>query len=101
MNKLSFQLVTPERTVLSEELTSLSCPTSLGQITILPHHIPLVANLVAGELHAKTEKDDFYIYVAGGFVEIKEGSRVIVLADAAEHHFEINEQQAEEAKKRA
>ena len=101
MNMINFQLVTPERTVLSRELTSLSCPTSLGQITILPHHIPLVANLVPGELHAKTATDDFFVFVAGGFVEIRPNNQIVVLADAAEHHFEIDQTQAEAAKQKA
>ena len=95
MAKISFQLVTPERTVLREELDSLSCPTSLGQITILPNHAPLVANLVPGELKAKNGGQEHYIAVSGGFIEVKKGSEVVVLADAAEHHYEI------EAKKRA
>ena len=101
MSKIHFQLVTPERTVLSQELTSLSCPTSLGQITILPGHIPLVANLIPGELHAKAEQEDYFIYVAGGFVEIREGNEVVILADAAEHHFEIDLDAAEAARERA
>ncbi len=101
MDQINFQLVTPEKTVLSKELASLSCPTSLGQITILPHHIPLVANLVPGELHAKTANDDFFVYVAGGFVEIRPNNQVIVLADAAQHHFEIDQKHAEEAKEKA
>lgn len=101
MNTLNFKLVTPERTVLSQELVSLSCPTSLGQITILPNHTPLVANLVPGELLAKTQNDEFYIAVTGGFVQINPGSQVVVLADAAEHSYEINLSRAEEAKKRA
>lgn len=101
MNKLNFQLVTPEKKVLSQELVSLSCPTKLGQITILPGHIPLVATLVPGELHAKTEDDDFYLHVSGGFLEVQKGSKIIVLADAAEHDFEIDIKRAEEAKLRA
>ncbi len=101
MNFISFQLVTPERTVLDQELVSLSCPTALGQITILPHHTQLVANLMPGELHAKTENEDFYLYVAGGFVEVRQGSKVIVLADTAEHYYEIDLQATEAAHQRA
>ena len=99
---LHFQLVTPEKTVLTKELVSLSCPTTLGQITILPNHIPLVATLIPGELHAKTiDNDEFYINITGGFVEIRPNNQVIVLADAAEHHFEIDEKRAQEAVLRA
>ena len=101
MNHINFQLVTPEKKVLKRELVSLTCPTTLGEITILPHHIPLVAELKAGELHAKTEKEDFYLHIGGGFVQIKPGSEVVVLADAAEHHYEIDEKRALEAKERA
>jgi len=102
MNLINFQLVTPEKTVLNQELASLTCPTTMGEITILPHHVPLVATLAPGELHAKTEKgEDSYIFVSGGFVQINPDSKVIILADQAEHHFEIDEQRAEEARKRA
>lgn len=101
MTKLHFQLVTPERTVLNEELDSLSCPTSLGQITILPGHIPLVANLVAGELIARTDHQEHNIAVTGGFIEVGGKDQVVALADAAEHHYEIDTQKAEEAVKRA
>ncbi len=101
MNSINFQLVTPERTVLQKELTSLSCPTTLGEITILPNHIPLVANLIPGELHAKSGNEDFFLYVAGGFVEVRAQNQVVVLADAAEHHFEISVQQAQEAVSKA
>ncbi len=101
MAKLNFQLVTPERTVLSEELDSLSCPTTLGQITILPNHIPLVANIVPGELIAKVDNKQHFIHVAGGFIEIRPGNEVIALADAAEHHDEIDIQKTEEAVERA
>lgn len=102
MNKLNFKLVTPEKTVLTQELASLTCPTTLGYITILPNHVPLVATLTAGELVAKHENgEESYIVVTGGFVQINAKSEVIILADSAEHHYEIDEQRAEAAKARA
>lgn len=101
MDNIHFQLVTPEKTVLSEELTSLSCPTTLGQITILPGHIPLVATLVPGELIGKNSGKEHFISVTGGFVEVRPKNQVIILADAAEHHYEIDEQRAQAAMERA
>ena len=102
MDSIKFQLVTPEKTVLNQELASLTCPTDMGYITILPNHVPLVASLTSGELHAKSENgEDSYIFVSGGFVQINPHSQVIVLADLAEHHYEIDAQKAEEAKARA
>lgn len=101
MAKLRLQLITPERTVVSEEVRSLSCPTTEGQITILPGHAPLVATLESGELIAKNGGDDHYIHVAGGFLEVRRDNEIVILADAAEHHFEIDIARAEEAKKAA
>ncbi len=101
MAKLRLQLITPERTVVSEEVRSLSCPTTEGQITILPGHAPLVATLESGELIARNGGDDHYIHVAGGFLEIRRDNEIVILADAAEHHFEIDIARAEEAKRQA
>lgn len=101
MNSLRFQLVTPERTLVSEEIKSLSCPTTEGQITILPNHAPLVATLESGELVVKNGESDHYIHVAGGFVEVRGNGEVVILADGAEHFFEIDIDRAEQAKKDA
>lgn len=98
---LHLHLVTPERTVLKEELDSLSVPTTMGQITILPGHIPLVATLVSGELSAKKAGEEHPIHVAGGFLEVKPNNEIVILADAAEHHYEIDEARAEAAKTQA
>jgi F-type H+-transporting ATPase subunit epsilon len=102
MNTIHFKLVTPEKTVLSQEIISLTCPTIMGQITILPGHVPLVSALKSGELHAKNSQgEESFLFVSGGFVEIRPGSEVVVLADAAEHHFEIDQTVTEEAAARA
>ena len=87
--------------VLRKDLTSFSCPTTLGESSILPGHAPLVAQLKSGELKAKNGSNEFNTFVSGGFVEVKADNQVIVLADAAEHDFEIDEQRAQEARARA
>ena len=102
MAKLQVQIVTPQATVLEHlELDSLTCPTSTGYITILPGHVPRVSNLLSGELIARGKDGEHNIHVAGGFVQVQGNNKIIILADAAEHAHEINEQQAEEAIKRA
>lgn len=101
MNTLHFQLVTPEGVILEKELKSITCPTTLGEISILPGHVPLVATLKSGELIAKDNSGSESLHVAGGFIEIKPGNKVIALADSAEHATEIDETRAEEAKIRA
>ena len=101
MKKFKLKIVTPERVVLSDEVTQVSVETKMGQITILPNHLPLVAELAAGEIIVKQdgEKED-WMAVSGGFVEVLP-NQVVILADTAEYAEEIDEQRAEEAKKRA
>jgi F-type H+-transporting ATPase subunit epsilon len=99
--KLKFQIVTPERTVLHQEVDSLTCPTQMGQITILPNHIPLIASLQPGELIAKMDGQTEHIAVSGGFVEIRPGNQIVILADSAERADEIDPERAEQAKTRA
>ncbi len=102
MPKMHLQLVTPERTLLTQEIDSLICPTTEGQITILPGHVGLISNLVSGELVAKTADGESNIHVAGGFVQVQNGGKeIVVLADTAEHFYEIDLARAEEAKQDA
>ncbi len=98
---IKFKIVTPERIMLETEVDSVSLPTPLGEITILPHHIPLVSSISPGELkYKKGDHSDFFA-ISGGFVEVKTGGEVVVLADAAEFGHEIDETRAQEARERA
>jgi len=98
---MKFKIATPERIMLDTEISSVTLPTSLGEITVLPNHIPLVANLVPGEIKYKSaDKVDFFA-VSGGVIEIKKDHEVIVLADTAEFGHEIDLQRAEMAREEA
>ena len=98
MPKIKAQLVTPERSVFQTEADSITVPTSEGYITILPEHVPLVADLVTGELTIRNDSESHFFHVAGGFVQIKPHSEVVFLADQAEHSEEIDLARAEQAK---
>jgi F-type H+-transporting ATPase subunit epsilon len=101
-NKLiQFEIATPERVVLKEEIRQITVPTATGEITILPGHIPLVATLMPGIIHIKQKSgDDEVISVSGGFIEVLH-VKVVILADTAERAVEIDFARAEEAFKRA
>ena len=103
--KLKLKIVTPERLVLEEMVEQVSLPTTLGEITVLPDHIPLVAGLKSGDVVAFTNGEHVPMAVVGGFVEIKKNeeghTEVAVLADFAEHVSEISEEKIEEAKRKA
>ena len=98
---IQFQVITPNRILFEEEVDQATVLTRLGEITILPGHIPLVSNLVPGEARVKKGSKETPLVIHGGFVEVKKGNRVVVLADGAERMEEMNEQQVAEAVKRA
>ena len=79
-----FELVTPERLVLREELDAVSIPTQDGEITVLPNHVALVANVKAGVMHLVRGNEEEDVAVSGGVVQIGEGGHVRVLAETAE-----------------
>lgn len=101
MSLLKLKIVSPERILLETEASSISLPTPLGQITILPNHVPYISVLVPGEVVVVANGQVSYYNLSGGFVQVRRGGTVNLLADAAEHISEINEDRAEVARKRA
>ena len=103
--QLKLKIVTPERLILEEMVDQVSLPTMLGEITVLPEHIPLVAGLASGDIVAYINGEHVPMAVVGGFVEIKQNNKgeteVAVLADFAEHVSELSDVVVEKAKARA
>ncbi len=96
-----FELVTPEKLVLREEVDSVSVPTTSGEITILANHVPLVSNVSAGVLHLTRGADEEDIAVYGGVIQISEGGRIRLLAETAERGHELVLEDIEAAHARA
>lgn len=99
--KIHFQIITPERVVYEDEITQATIPTKQGQITILPNHIPLISIINPGELIIKKNNQEVPLFVSGGFVEVRKGNKIVILADSAEKVEEIDEERAEKARERA
>lgn len=103
--QLKLKIVTPERLVLEEMVDQVSLPTPLGEITVLPDHIPLITSLASGDIVAYAGGEAVPVAVVGGFLEVKyneEGAtEVAVLADFAEHMAELSDEKIAEAKAEA
>ncbi|PIY93412.1 MAG: ATP synthase F1 subunit epsilon [Candidatus Magasanikbacteria bacterium CG_4_10_14_0_8_um_filter_32_14] len=98
---INFKIVTPERLVYENEIYQVSIPTTSGEITVLPSHIPMVSVLAVGELKI-IDKDGEHPYaVAGGFLEIQDENKIVILADKVERADTIDVERAQEARKRA
>lgn len=100
MATFKLEIVTAERMVFSDEVSTLIAWGVEGQLGILPHHAPLMTMLQPGDLMIRKDKEEEYLAISGGFLEVRP-DKVIILADACERVDEIDIARAEEAKKRA
>ena len=98
---IQFKIVTPEKTVFEDIVTQVTLPTEVGEITVLPDHIPLVSNLSSGVIVAiKEDKTSIVMSVSGGFIEVTR-AKINILADTAERAEEIDLARVDAARKQA
>ncbi|NJM54933.1 MAG: F0F1 ATP synthase subunit epsilon [Verrucomicrobiae bacterium] len=99
-SSLKLEIVTPEAKIYSESVDMVTLPGVDGEMGIFPMHVPLMTQVVAGELSVRKDGRDHYLAIGEGFVEIT-GERVAVMTDMAIKADDIDEAKAEEARKRA
>jgi len=109
--KLKLKIITPEKLILEEMVDQVSLPTTQGEITVLPSHIPLITSLTSGDIVAVANGEFIPMAVVGGFLEVKTDpparagedgvTTVAVLADFAEHISDLSEEKIAEAKAKA
>ena len=98
--KVLFELATPNRLLVSEEVEEVVAPGVEGYFGVLPGHAPFLTSLKSGEVAYRVGGAEHYLAVSGGFAEVR-GERVILLADNAERPEEIDRERAERARQRA
>ena len=82
-DKIHFDLVSPERLLLSEDVDMVTLPGTEGYFGVLAGHAPVISTLRPGVIEVKGgETDDLRLFVSGGFAEV-DGKKVIVLAEEA------------------
>ena len=100
MATLKLEIVTPEAKTYSEDVDMVTLPGVEGEMGIFPMHVPLMTQIVPGEIAVRKGGQDFFLAVGEGFVEIT-GESVSILTDMAIKANDIDEAKAEEARKRA
>jgi F-type H+-transporting ATPase subunit epsilon len=98
--RLTLELATPTRLVVTAEVDEVVAPGSLGYFGVLPGHAPLLATLGTGEVTYRIGREEYHVAVSGGFAEVR-NDKVIILADVAETPGDIDRARAERARDRA
>lgn len=96
----AFEVVTPERKMLSAPALEAVIPGSEGYFGVLPGHAPFLTRLGVGELSYRDTEGWHYLSAADGVVEVLP-DRVTVIALISEHAREIDVERALAAKRSA
>ena len=97
---LQLEIVTPDAQAYSEQVEMVTLPGSEGEMGIYPQHVPLMTQIVPGEVIVRKDGRDYFLAVGEGFAEIT-GERVAIMSDMAVRAENIDEAKAEEARRRA
>lgn len=95
-------VVSAEESIFSGEAEFIAAPAQMGEVGIYPHHAPMITSIKPGALRIKLadKNEEQLIYISGGILEVQPGV-VTVLADTAIRGHDLDEAQANAAKKAA
>ena len=94
------EIVTPEKLVFSEDITSLVVPAEEGYLGVLAGHAPLLAALRPGEIRIRRDGGETLYATSGGFMEVLP-QKTSILCESAETPESIDAARAEKARARA
>ena len=98
---IRLEVVTPEKSVVSDDVQIVMAPGSLGEFGVLSGHTPFLTTLNMGSIRYKDDNgQERCVFVSGGFAEALP-DRVTVLAESAERRKDINVERAKAASERA
>jgi F-type H+-transporting ATPase subunit epsilon len=97
---LKLEIVTPQGTVISEDVEMVTLPGIEGQLGIYPNHVPLITPIEPGEIIVTSGGRDRFLAVGDGLAEISR-TQVSVITDMAIAADQIDEAKVEEARARA
>ena len=80
--KIAFDLVSPERLLLSKSVDMVTVPGAEGYMGVLAGHAPLVSTLRAGMIDMLDDGQDTRFFIRGGFAEVSP-TKITVLAEEA------------------
>lgn len=99
-NTMKLQIITPMRTILDEEVTSVILGTTEGQMGVLYDHEPVVTLLGYDKVIYTQDGEKKQATTLGGFAEVTK-DKVVILTDASEFADDIDIERAKKAKERA
>ncbi len=79
---MHLEIITPDKTVFSGEVSSVHVPGTSGQFQVLKNHAPIISTLINGKVKVKADSGTQIFDVKGGVVEVL-NDKIILLAESA------------------
>ncbi len=79
---LNFELVSPEKLLLSEEVASVTVPGTEGDFTVFAQHAPVLSTMRPGVVDVQKDSGEERIFVRGGFAEVNPAGLTILAEEA-------------------
>lgn len=81
-DKLQFNLVSPERQLMSEQVDQVDVPGAEGLFGVLPNHAPFMSTLAPGVVRVQNGGAETRIFVRGGFADVTPDGLTVLAEDA-------------------
>lgn len=79
---LNFEMVSPEKLLLSEHVNSVTVPGTEGDFTVFAQHAPVLSTMRPGVVDVQKDGGEERIFVRGGFAEVNPGGLTILAEEA-------------------
>jgi len=76
---MMLEITSPEKTIYSGEVESVTVPGTMGLFTILNRHAPIISILTQGTLIYSINGEKTKVKVNGGFVEVKNNNVTVCI----------------------
>jgi F-type H+-transporting ATPase subunit epsilon len=97
---LTLEIVTPQASVVCEQVEMVTLPVVEGQIGVYPEHVRLITQIVPGEITMTVDGGERFLAVGEGLVEVTR-DHVAIVTDMAVPAEQIDEARVQEARERA
>jgi F-type H+-transporting ATPase subunit epsilon len=97
---MKLQIITPDGAALAEDADMVTLPGVEGQFGVYPQHVPLLTQMIPGEIIVRQQSQEHSFAVGEGLIEVTP-DHINILTDMAIPADHIDEAKVEEARKRA
>jgi F-type H+-transporting ATPase subunit epsilon len=99
---INLQIISQEKKILDTQVDQVSLPAVDGEMTVLPHHASVFAQLQTGNLKYLENGKSISVVISQGFANVSHSNnQVKVLVDSATHERDLSVQAAKKAMEKA